>query len=98
MSSPTYPEGPAFRPVVPVYDLTEDDCCCPETTRCPMTLPQILTRAEIKKAIRLKDRIAVRDQIIIPNMARINRSLGQENNPDYLAYAVEYVLTSAGEW
>jgi hypothetical protein len=32
------------------------------------------------------------DKIIKPNMQRINRALGQENDPMYLAYCVEYVL------
>jgi hypothetical protein len=38
---------------------------------------------------------AVRDELIAPNMARINRALGQENDAHYLAYAVEYVLGEA---
>ena len=33
-----------------------------------------------------------RDQVIIPNLDRINSSLGQANNPDYLAYAVEAAM------
>ena len=28
----------------------------------------------------------------------VNTALGQENDPDYLAYAVEYVLTTTGAW
>lgn len=34
----------------------------------------------------------VKRQIIEPNMAEINRKLGQENDPAFLAYAVEYVF------
>lgn len=34
----------------------------------------------------------VADKIIIPNIERINKALGQENDPMYLAYCVEYVL------
>lgn len=37
------------------------------------------------------------DQVIRPNMAEINRKLGQENDADYLAYAVEYALTMAAK-
>lgn len=33
-----------------------------------------------------------RDSLIVPNMERINEALGQENDPDYLAYTVEYAL------
>lgn len=37
------------------------------------------------------------EQIIRPNMAEINAKLGQENDEDYLAYAVEYAMTMAGK-
>jgi hypothetical protein len=35
-------------------------------------------------------------QIIEPNMKEINRKLGQENDPKYLAYACEYVFGQLG--
>lgn len=38
----------------------------------------------------------IRDRIIQPAIDRINASLGQENDPMYLAYCVEYVLDRAG--
>lgn len=63
-----------------------------------MTLQDFLTHAEIDKAVRLGDRVKVRDQIIAPNMARINAQLGQENDPDYLAFAVEYIMKKAKKW
>ena len=34
------------------------------------------------------------EQVIVPNIDRINAALGQENDPGYLAYAVEYVMAS----
>lgn len=34
-------------------------------------------------------------EVIQPNIARINKALGQENVPMFLAYAVEYVMTMA---
>jgi hypothetical protein len=37
----------------------------------------------------------VADLIIRPNIERINKALGQENDPMFLACAVEYVLGSA---
>jgi hypothetical protein len=37
----------------------------------------------------------VADKIIKPNMERINKALGQENDPIYLAYMVEYALGAA---
>jgi hypothetical protein len=33
--------------------------------------------------------------VIDPNMTRINRALGQDNDPMFLAYAVEYVMMQA---
>lgn len=33
---------------------------------------------------------ALRDQIVIPAMPRINQVTGQENDPDYMAYALIY--------
>ena len=40
------------------------------------------------------DRKRIRDEIIKPNIDRINKALGQENDPDYLAYAVEYSMVA----
>ena len=39
---------------------------------------------------------AVMEQVLVPNMMEINRKLvGQENNADYLAYAIEYIFMKA---
>lgn len=58
-----------------------------------------LTDDEIKAATKLYETIGIKnfaaacaEQIIKPNIERINKALGQENNPLFLAYAVEYVL------
>jgi hypothetical protein len=65
-----------------------------------MTLPQFLTEAQISEAHALyKDHGGVdakgkiQKQVIEPNMAAINKKLGQENDPSYLAYAVVYVFS-----
>lgn len=67
----------------------------------PVSLPDFLTGSEIAQASRLwrvcqrsKEPFAPRceREIIRPVIARINESLGQENDPRFLAYAVEYVL------
>lgn len=63
-----------------------------------ISLYDFLTEGEINKAAELKDRKAVRDQIIKPNMERINKALGQENDPDYLSFAIEHIMVSAGAW
>lgn len=39
--------------------------------------------------------VAIRDNVIAPNMEEINRKLGQENDPDYIAYAVQHVFNVA---
>jgi hypothetical protein len=62
-----------------------------------ITLQQFLTPGEIARARALwrelkdTDRFvpAVAREIIGPQLARINAALGQDNNPRYLAYAVE---------
>lgn len=63
-----------------------------------VTLHDFLTEDEIQAAIQLCDRKKVRDEIIVPNMARINEALGQENDADYLALMVEYVFVRAEVW
>jgi hypothetical protein len=64
------------------------------------TIDQFLTTAEIERAATLYKTLAgtgrfastVDVEIITPNIDRINTALGQENDPRYLAYAVEYVF------
>lgn len=63
-----------------------------------VTLTDFLTEEEINRAVHLynTDRANFHEnclkEIIKPNMARINTSLGQENDADYMAYAVEFVV------
>jgi hypothetical protein len=61
------------------------------------TLKDFLTEREIRHAMQLKNARDICEQIIKPAIARINRSLGQENDPMYIAYAVEYALLLARE-
>jgi hypothetical protein len=66
-----------------------------------VSITQFLTLAEIEQAAALykahartgKFAATVDAEIITPNIERINKALGQENNPRYLAYAVEFVLS-----
>lgn len=64
-----------------------------------ISLHDFLTDVEIRKAMDLyqqdRDNFHRRclEEIIKPNMDRINAALGQENDPGFLAYAVEYVMT-----
>lgn len=66
-----------------------------------ITIDQILTEPEIERAAQLYSRLsgtnkfvpAIEAELIVPNLPRINKALGQENDARYLAYLVEYVFT-----
>ena len=72
-----------------------------------VSITQFLTEAEIQRALELwnkrttdrkigwNDARCICDEIIRPNIERIKRALGQENDPMYLAYAVEFVMMQA---
>jgi hypothetical protein len=65
-----------------------------------VTLPDFLTEDQIEAAITLYEKLKntgrfaneCAKQIIEPNIAEINRKLGQDNDPRYLAYACEYAF------
>ena len=46
----------------------------------------------------MKERRRVRDEIIKPNIDRINKTLGQENDVDYLSLAIEYAMVARRVW
>ena len=67
-----------------------------------ISLNKFLTVSEIRLARKLWNENAngsyaakVAEQIIKPNILRINQLLGQENDPMYLAYAIEYAMMTA---
>ncbi len=58
-----------------------------------ITLLDFLTNEQINECCKLyPDQQAIRDKVIAPNMGTINAKLGQENDPDYLAYLVVYAI------
>lgn len=67
----------------------------------PVRLTDFLTDAEIARAVELYEEApapgnfvrAFEVEVLSPNMDRINRALGQENDSRFLAYAVDYVLS-----
>lgn len=67
------------------------------------TIQQILTPTELRRAATLYSELrdtgtfahTLDREIITPNIERINKALGQENDPRYLAYMIEAVLMSA---
>lgn len=58
-----------------------------------VSIGEFLTDAQIKRASELKVAKEICEEIIRPNLACINAKLGQENDPMYLSYMVEYVLS-----
>ena len=67
-----------------------------------ITLQDFLTNSEITKCQRLFHKCRTeklifaeecRREVIEPIMAKINKKLGGENDPKFLSYAVEYVMT-----
>lgn len=58
-----------------------------------ITIADFLTDREIRLALKLGNARDICEQIIKPSIARIDRDLGQKNDPMYLAYAVEYALS-----
>lgn len=61
--------------------------------RKTVTIKDFLTLEEISQARRLKSAKEICRLIIEPSIERINQTLGQENVPMYLAYAIEYALS-----
>lgn len=65
------------------------------------TIDKILSRKEFQKAYGMYTdgtgnfHKRVKTEIIEPNMDRINMTLGQENDPDYIAYMVEAAMEHA---
>lgn len=67
------------------------------------TIADFLTAEQIAKAISLWQTKTttqqfhrdVLEQIVLPNMPEINRKLGQANDPGYIAYALQYIFTTA---
>ncbi len=64
-----------------------------------ISVNEILTPQELKTAKKLYLTVGIGNfakecsaQIIAPVIDRINAKLGQENDPTYLAYAVEYTF------
>lgn len=59
------------------------------------TIQDFLTDSEIELAVKLRKAKDICREIIEPNIDRINKALGQENNSMYLAYMVEYAINVA---
>jgi hypothetical protein len=70
-----------------------------------VSIGQFLRPAEVSAAVKLHDKLSktgklattICKEIILPNIDRINRDLGGENIPLYLAFCVEDAITKAKE-
>lgn len=70
-----------------------------------VTIGEFLTDSQIAHAIRLYNKYKgtseltdkIEDEVISPNMVEINRKLGQENLSRYLAYVVQYAMTTVAK-
>ena len=93
------PGDPAFCPVCKCVH-PAGECKTPGSAAAMyVTLPEFLTEEELEQAQKLFDTAKPGSfisrcvaEILQPQMARINKALGQTNDATYLAYAVEYVL------
>lgn len=58
-----------------------------------IAIGDMLTDEQIQRCCALyPSRERILEEVVKPNMAEINRKLGQENDPNYLSYAIVYVL------
>lgn len=60
-----------------------------------ISVADFLTEEEIEQAIKLGSAKEICSKIIEPNIDRINKAIGGENYPLYLAYMVEFVINQA---
>lgn len=61
-------------------------------TKKMVRVTDFLTDREIRLARELKDARKICELIIKPSINRINKKLGQQNDPMFLSYLVEYVI------
>lgn len=58
-----------------------------------ITLGDFLNDQQLNRALKLKKASLICEYIIKPNIDTINKKLGQENDPMYLSYMIEYAIT-----
>lgn len=92
--------------LVPLSEIEETPATPPadgEKSMKQVTLADFLSQNQIETAAKIvnetetgKPRIdRIKTEVIEPAIGEINQKLGQENDPTYLAYAVEYVFVKA---
>jgi len=63
-----------------------------------VSLPDFLSEQQLNQAMLCRSAKEIKEKVTEPNLEEINRKLGQENDPMYLAYACEAVFRRAGIW
>lgn len=58
-----------------------------------LCIGDVFSKEDIELAMKLKTANKIAEQITIPNIERYNRITEQENDPKYLAYLLEYVVS-----
>lgn len=58
-------------------------------------LTDFLTNEQIELMCTLKTATKITKEIIEPNIRKINKKLGQENDPEFLGYMCEYAIMKA---
>ena len=58
-----------------------------------VALTDFLTKYQIQDCLKAGEDIQQILAVIEPHMDEINQKLGQENDPKYLAYAIQYALS-----
>lgn len=58
-----------------------------------ITLKDLFNRKELRLIAKLKYAKAICEQVVQPNIERINKVVGQENDPMYIAYMCEHAMT-----
>lgn len=59
-----------------------------------INLAEYFTEDELILAVKLKTAKPICEQIVKPVINRLNKDIGQENDPLYISYALEYAIST----
>ena len=65
----------------------------PTRPRKTITIGDLFTKEMIQAASQCKNTDEIKQKVIIPNMRTINKATGQDNDPGYMTYLMEYALS-----
>lgn len=65
----------------------------PARPRNTVVIGDLFTKEMVLAASRCKSTEEIKQKVVIPNMATINKATGQVNDPGYMTYLLEYVLS-----